>query len=177
MTHHQQFTTSVHKLISCYSFTVTPLPTWLPSFCQNMAGGGFPVVLHWKVMLFPWVAIWSLGFMAIWGGTGRGGKNTSLKVCTFSWDNVETLNHRKKYLESDFSKSAHCWVVPTETRLLSVRADSIWHLTQCIDRRLGRKQLVVQTLLKSMASIWLFYCSHLSQSLPRSGFGNIKHVW
>lgn len=31
--------------------------TWLPSFCQKMAGGGFPVVLHWKVTLLPWEAI------------------------------------------------------------------------------------------------------------------------
>lgn len=46
--------------------------TWLPSFCQKMAGGGFPVVPHWKVTLLPCVAIWSWGFMAIWGGTGRG---------------------------------------------------------------------------------------------------------
>lgn len=45
--------------------------TWLPSFCQKMAGGGFPVVPHWKVMLLPWVAIWSRGFAVIRGGTGR----------------------------------------------------------------------------------------------------------
>ncbi|TNN59852.1 hypothetical protein EYF80_029901 [Liparis tanakae] len=32
-----------------------PAPTWLPSFCQKMAGGGFPVVPHWKLMLLPWL--------------------------------------------------------------------------------------------------------------------------
>lgn len=46
--------------------------TWLPSFCQKMAGGGCPVVLHWKVTLLPCVVIWSRGFEVIWGGTGRG---------------------------------------------------------------------------------------------------------
>lgn len=57
--------------------------TWLPSFCQKMAGGGFPVVPHWKVMLVPWVAIWSRGFVAIWGGTVRGNRTWSaiIKPC------------------------------------------------------------------------------------------------
>lgn len=48
--------------------------TWLPSFCQNTAGGGLPVVSHWKVTLRPGGTLWSWGQVTSWGGTGAGGR-------------------------------------------------------------------------------------------------------
>ena len=43
--------------------------TWLPSFCQNTAGGGLPLLWHWKVTLWPGVTVWSRGPVTSWGGT------------------------------------------------------------------------------------------------------------
>lgn len=45
--------------------------TWLPSFCQNTAGGGFPFVPQRKVTVRPWAEIWSRGRTTIWGGTAK----------------------------------------------------------------------------------------------------------
>lgn len=35
--------------------------TWLPSFCQKTAGGGFPLVPQRKVTVRPGAVIWSRG--------------------------------------------------------------------------------------------------------------------
>lgn len=43
--------------------------TWLPSFCQKTAGGGFPLVPQRKVTVRPGAVIWSRGRTTIWGGT------------------------------------------------------------------------------------------------------------
>lgn len=43
--------------------------TWLPSFCQKTAGGGLPLLWHWKVTLWPGVTAWSWGPVTSWGGT------------------------------------------------------------------------------------------------------------
>lgn len=45
------------------------LLTWLPSFCQKTAGGGFPLVPQRKVTVRPGAVIWSRGRTTICGGT------------------------------------------------------------------------------------------------------------
>lgn len=54
-------------------------PTWLPSFCQKTAGGGFPLVPQRKVTVRPGVVIWSRGRTTIWGGTAT--HNSEKKKC------------------------------------------------------------------------------------------------
>lgn len=49
--------------------------TWLPSFCQNTAGGGLPLVPQRKFTVRPWAVIWSRGRTTIWGGTAERGKS------------------------------------------------------------------------------------------------------
>lgn len=44
--------------------------TWLPSFCQNTAGWGFPLVSHGNVAVRPWATIWSRGRITNCGGAG-----------------------------------------------------------------------------------------------------------
>lgn len=47
---------------------VMPPLTWLPSFCQNTAGCGFPFVSQGNVTVRPWATIWSLGLTTNCGG-------------------------------------------------------------------------------------------------------------
>lgn len=51
--------------------------TWLPSFCQNTAGGGFPVVSHWKVTVWPGGTVWLRGQVMSCGGTDIKGESES----------------------------------------------------------------------------------------------------
>lgn len=51
--------------------------TWLPSFCQNTAGGGFPVVSHWKVTVWPGGTVWLRGRVMSCGGTDIKGESKS----------------------------------------------------------------------------------------------------
>lgn len=63
--------------------------TWLPSFCQNTAGGGFPFVPQRKVTVRPWAEIWSRGRTTIWGGTEREKRNL--------WSFIATQNKSRPY--------------------------------------------------------------------------------
>lgn len=54
--------------------------TWLPSFCQKTAGGGFPLVPQRKVTVRPGAVIWSRGRTTIWGGTATQKSTTDMTL-------------------------------------------------------------------------------------------------
>lgn len=68
--------------------------TWLPSFCQNTAGGGFPLVPQRKVTVRPGAVIWSRGRTTICGGTAtrqhRGTISRSQQKCIYICVSAET---------------------------------------------------------------------------------------
>lgn len=66
--------------------------TWLPSFCQKTAGGGFPLVLQRKVTVRLGAVIWSRGRTTIWGGTA--GQRRGRQQGHHTWHTTHTLTQK-----------------------------------------------------------------------------------
>ena len=65
--------------------------TWLPSFCQKTAGGGFPLVPQRNVTVRPGAVIWPRGRTTIWGGTDTGEKRKVIIKVQMRWISVVVL--------------------------------------------------------------------------------------